>query len=249
MELAARDIRQVIDASPPEQGITKLVLHAHNLGDDFLELSSGECICEQSRWLGQNHRAFDIIAQLDRVFYTFELELVFFFNDQLVRKTKDADIRDALRQAYEGGPNVLYEVASRFFRLSQGEQRVYLPQQDRWQCDVGRQHPSVTSSDRFKRVGSPSTEEASCLVLVPGLDEPLPLKDALALSRDWESTNNRRLALIEKKFSTQITASEREELEHLQKLAWAKRELVMPLPIEELDALEKDLRRRGLWQD
>lgn len=53
--------------------------------------------------------------------------------------------------------------------------------------------------------------------------------EVLAITRDWEATNARRLDLIEKKLAANITPKESQELDHLQKLAGAKRLLVMPL--------------------
>ena len=83
---------------------------------------------------------------------------------------------------------------------------------------------------------------------IEGLSAPLSPEEVLAITKDWDSTNKRRGELIEKKINEQITQREDEELRHLQMLAGAKRQLVMPLPIKDLEEIEADLRIRGLWQ-
>jgi hypothetical protein len=66
----------------------------------------------------------------------------------------------------------------------------------------------------------------------------LSLEDQLAITSGWKATNARRTVLIEKKISRQIILAEEEELAHLQHLAGIKRELVAPLPLEELEQAE-----------
>jgi hypothetical protein len=90
---------------------------------------------------------------------------------------------------------------------------------------------------------------ATCSIMIEGVDTPLSLAEMGAITHDWELTNQRRVELIEKKVARLVTPEERKELDQLQKLAWAKRQLVMPLPIVELAAIETDLRRRGLWRE
>ena len=82
-----------------------------------------------------------------------------------------------------------------------------------------------------------------------GKGESLSEDDMLAITTNWDSTNKRRGELIEKKLAKQIKPLEESELSHLQKLAGAKRNLVMPLPIEELAKAEADLRKKGLWRE
>jgi hypothetical protein len=91
--------------------------------------------------------------------------------------------------------------------------------------------------------------ESHCAVLIEGVEEPLSLDDALAIAANWDAVNERRVRLIEKKAVGQITEQESAELQHLQRLAWAKRQMIMPLPLKELAAIEEALRKMQLWQD
>lgn len=88
----------------------------------------------------------------------------------------------------------------------------------------------------------------SLSVNIPGMDAPLSLNKLLALTRDWDKTNARRLALIGKKFPKVISAQEQDELESLQDLVDVKRLLVMSLPIAELSEIEAALRAANQWQ-
>ena len=81
-----------------------------------------------------------------------------------------------------------------------------------------------------------------------GYEDVLSLADYLAITADWEATNNRRLDLIDKKLAGTLVESERVELTDLKRLARAKAHLVMPLPNTELAEREADLKRRGLWR-
>lgn len=100
--------------------------------------------------------------------------------------------------------------------------------------------------------GNSSIPAERVRVLIEGIDEPITLADTLAITRDWEATNRRRLALITRKAAGELTPesnpAEWAEFEHLQNLAGIKRQLADPLPIKELAAIEADLRGRGLWQ-
>lgn len=81
-----------------------------------------------------------------------------------------------------------------------------------------------------------------------GFDEAVSLADFLAITADWESTNKRRLELIERKANNPIRTEERTELQRLQRLAGLKRELLSSPSLKELAEVEADLRRRGLWR-
>lgn len=81
-----------------------------------------------------------------------------------------------------------------------------------------------------------------------GFDDDISLADYLAITADWEATNERRLELIDKKLDGTLTEEEKPELANLKRLARAKRHLVMPLPNKELKEREEDLKRRGLWR-
>lgn len=77
--------------------------------------------------------------------------------------------------------------------------------------------------------------------------EVITLSDFVAIQYDWDKTNQRRCDLIEKKLKGTLTTDEKAELSHLKRLAWAKAQLVRPLPIEEARAEEAELKRKGLW--
>ena len=77
--------------------------------------------------------------------------------------------------------------------------------------------------------------------------DPLTLCELLAITADWDQTNERRAELIHKKVKKSISAQERRELDELQRLASCRRRLLAPLPIEELQAVKDDLVRRGMW--
>lgn len=95
-----------------------------------------------------------------------------------------------------------------------------------------------------KRVGVPFHQER---YFPSHFHEALSLADYLAITEDWEATNTRRLELIELKLQGQLAAEGKTELVRLKKLAWAKAQLVRPLPLEEARATESELKRKGLW--
>jgi hypothetical protein len=85
--------------------------------------------------------------------------------------------------------------------------------------------------------------------MIEGLDEPLPLADLLAITADWERTNKRRCDLIDKDLSEEgLKAEEREELNHLQRLADLLVRLNDPYPLEELAGVIKKLKAEGKWR-
>ncbi len=77
--------------------------------------------------------------------------------------------------------------------------------------------------------------------------EPLTLCELLAITADWDQTNERRAELIFKKVKKNISPQERQELDELQRLASCRARLLAPLPLEELEAVKADLVRRGMW--
>lgn len=95
-----------------------------------------------------------------------------------------------------------------------------------------------------KRVGVPFFQDR---YFPAGFKAPLSLADYLAITEDWEITNERRLKLIQRKLAGNLVQKEKEELKNLKRLASAKSDLVMPLPNEDLAKREADLRRRGKW--
>ncbi len=95
-----------------------------------------------------------------------------------------------------------------------------------------------------KRAGVPFKQER---YFPEGFEVPLSLADYLAITADWEGTNSRRLALIDRKRESKLSSEESTEFANLKRLARAKSALVMPLPMRELAEQEADLRRKGLW--
>lgn len=82
-----------------------------------------------------------------------------------------------------------------------------------------------------------------------GFSEPLTLRELLAITADWGQTNDRRTQLILRKVKKSISNEGRIELDELQRLADCRIRLLAPLPIVELEAVKKDLERRGMWQE
>lgn len=97
----------------------------------------------------------------------------------------------------------------------------------------------------WERVGVPFKQNR---YFPEGFDEAISLADYLAITADWEATNKRRLELVNKKLDKTIQTKERAELERLQYLAGLKRELLSSPSLKELEKIEMDLRRRGLWR-
>jgi hypothetical protein len=76
---------------------------------------------------------------------------------------------------------------------------------------------------------------------------PLTLRELLAITADWETTNDRREQLILKEERDKLSAAERTELADLQRLADARIDLLAPLPVAELEAIAADLKGKGFW--
>lgn len=79
--------------------------------------------------------------------------------------------------------------------------------------------------------------------------DEVSLADFLSLTVDWEQTNERRVGLIHKKISGELTAEEDSELNHLQRLTDSRIRLFAPLPIRQLQEIRDDLKRRGVWEE
>ncbi|MGE0825011.1 MAG: class I SAM-dependent DNA methyltransferase [Candidatus Binatia bacterium] len=73
------------------------------------------------------------------------------------------------------------------------------------------------------------------------------LSELLAITVDWDHTNERRAQLIEKKVKKHIASEEKRELDYLQQLTDARIQLLAPLPIKQLEDIRDDLKRRGIW--
>lgn len=96
-----------------------------------------------------------------------------------------------------------------------------------------------------KRRGVPFEQEE---YFPQGFTEISRLSELLAITVDWEQTNERRFQLIEKKVKRKILANEKRELDYLQQLTDARIELVAPLPIKQLEEVREGLKQRGIWE-
>ena len=96
-----------------------------------------------------------------------------------------------------------------------------------------------------ERRGVPFEQEEYFL---QGFTEISRLSELLAITVDWEQTNERRFQLIEKKVKRKILANEKRELDYLQQLTDARVELLAPLPIKQLEDVREELKRRGIWE-
>jgi hypothetical protein len=74
------------------------------------------------------------------------------------------------------------------------------------------------------------------------------LDELLAVTVDWDYTNERRAQLIEKKVKKYIANGEKLELDRLQRLADARIRILAPLPIKQLEDIREELKRRGIWE-
>jgi hypothetical protein len=97
----------------------------------------------------------------------------------------------------------------------------------------------------WERAGVPFNQER---YFPEHFDQPISLRDLLAITVDWDTTNGRREHLLDRKRNTSITAHELDELRNLQRLAGLKRELLSSPSLKELATVEADLRRRNLWR-
>lgn len=73
--------------------------------------------------------------------------------------------------------------------------------------------------------------------------EGISLNEFLAITEDWQSTNERRGELIQKKVARTISPDERAELESLQRLTTILQRLIAPLPLRELEQIRDRLLR------
>jgi hypothetical protein len=118
----------------------------------------------------------------------------------------------------------------------------------------------------FEAYEMPAREQRRLLDQFSGWKRPVPipftgyfpdhfkdvisLQDFVAINYDWDTVNERRCDLIEKKISRQtMTDDERSELEHLQDLADLLIELKDPYPIKQLDEFIEKLKAEGKWKD
>jgi CheY-like chemotaxis protein len=76
----------------------------------------------------------------------------------------------------------------------------------------------------------------------------LALSEMSAITVSWTATNARRLLLIDRKLTNAISPEELAEFENLQRLAGARRRLAMPLPMKELQEIERALKKEKFWK-
>ena len=72
-------------------------------------------------------------------------------------------------------------------------------------------------------------------------DEPVHLRDLLAITHDWPKTNRRRGRLIRREVKGNISPQEAEEMERLQRLADLRTDLLDPFDFEELEQLHAEI--------
>jgi hypothetical protein len=75
------------------------------------------------------------------------------------------------------------------------------------------------------------------------------LSDLLAITADWPKTNRRRAKLIDLEELSQLTSEQTSELEHLQRLADVRVNLLRPRQAEAIDQQIEKLKRQGLWTE
>ena len=93
----------------------------------------------------------------------------------------------------------------------------------------------------WERVGVPFKQNR---YFPEGFEEPISLRDFLAITTDWEATNDRRYELIAAEETSELNTDESMELQNLQRLAGLKRELLSSPPLRELIEIEANLRKR-----
>jgi hypothetical protein len=81
-----------------------------------------------------------------------------------------------------------------------------------------------------------------------GFSEPLSLRELLAITADWDQSNERRSQLIVKEVNGTASSAEQSEFNDLQRLADARIRLLAPLPIMHLEEIKEELQRRGMWE-
>lgn len=114
-----------------------------------------------------------------------------------------------------------------------------------WRIDV----------EALRLYGLPSHLEQQLLDLFSGVkrrgvpfEQNEYFRELLAITVDWEQTNERRFQLIEKKVERNISSDEKRELADLQQLTDARIRLLAPLPIKQLEEVREELERRGIWE-
>ena len=81
-----------------------------------------------------------------------------------------------------------------------------------------------------------------------GFTELSTLRELLAITADWEQTNERRTQLIEKKVKRNIPTDEKHEFDHLQQLADARIRVTGAAAYQTVGGNAGRLKRRGIWE-
>jgi hypothetical protein len=74
------------------------------------------------------------------------------------------------------------------------------------------------------------------------------LDDWLRITDEWEATEQRRTALLEKEFAGRIDAADADELKDVTRLLRLRRRTFAPLPIAELEVFRDRLKREQEWE-
>ena len=74
------------------------------------------------------------------------------------------------------------------------------------------------------------------------------LDDWLRITDEWEATEQRRTAFLEKEFAGLIDAAGADELKDVTRLLRLRRRTFAPLPIAELEVFRDKLKREQEWE-
>ncbi len=113
-----------------------------------------------------------------------------------------------------------------------------------YQLPVELEHQLLLLFSGEARRGVPFTQTE---YLPKGFEDPISLRDLIAISYDWEKTNERRTQLILDEERRGLGKRRQAELDHLQHLTDMRIRLAAPLPLDDLESFATKLKRRGLW--
>ena len=110
------------------------------------------------------------------------------------------------------------------------------------------QYQLLKKFDGWSRPLPPPYDRAFTRYFPDHFEEEITLAELLAITTDWDTTNRRRLELIEEKAARNLRPEEGDELKKLQRLAGLKRELLSSPSLKQLSEMEAELRRKGMWR-
>jgi len=113
-----------------------------------------------------------------------------------------------------------------------------------YQLPVELEHQLLLLFSGEARRGVPFTQTE---YLPKGLTDPISLRDLIAITYDWEKTNERRARLILDEERKGLGRRRQAKLDHLQHLTDMRIRLAAPLPLDELDSFAAKLKRQGRW--